>query len=458
MMARTSVGSVLGLGARGVRGARSEGGTFGVLDLEFEAPAVDDDLEAAGAVGQDAGGRAAAFAAGTVAAEIGARVRRRRAFHLADDLARQAVADEGSLHRGHRSTTSAGPPAQPGRVGRRYRVPTVRPGRRAAGWPCRRPSRAASPAGPDRTLDGERRRWSGPSQWSPTQSVDRSPARNAGVPGHPAMERQGGLDPGDLDLVERPGQAIEGGDPVRRRWTMTLAIRLSYSGGMRSPSTRPVSTRTPGPAGIRQRRTVPGVGAKSRDGSSAVRRTSIAWLVGRRGAARRRRAPPADSGSPAARRNCSWTMSRPVDQLGDPVLHLEAGVDLEEVERAVRRPQELAGRGVAQPGGRRDPDRLVVQVAPLGRGQARRRRLLDQLLVAALERAVALAEGDDTAGRVAQELDLDVAGRPDLALQVDGPVAEGRQGLGRRGGQGRRQLASVGRPGACRVPHLRPRP
>ena len=63
-------------------------------------------------------------------------------------------------------------------------------------------------------------------------------------------------------------------------WTMILAIRLSYSAGTRSPSTIPVSTRTPGPAGITQRRTRPGVGMKSREGSSAAIRTSIAWLAG----------------------------------------------------------------------------------------------------------------------------------------------------------------------------------
>ena len=43
-------------------------------------------------------------------------------------------------------------------------------------------------------------------------------------------------------------------------------------------------------------------------------------------------------------------------------------------------------------------------------------------------------------GRVAEELDLDVARRPDLALEVDRAVAEGRGRLARAGDQGRRQL------------------
>ena len=42
---------------------------------------------------------------------------------------------------------------------------------------------------------------------------------------------------------------------------------------------------------------------------------------------------------------------------------------------------------------------------------AGRRRLLDQLLVAPLHRAVALAQVHDPAVRVAHDLDLDVPGR-----------------------------------------------
>ena len=69
-----------------------------------------------------------------------------------------------------------------------------------------------------------------------------------------------------------------------------------------------------------------------------------------------------------------------------------------------------------------------------------RGRLLDELLVAALEGAVALPDGDDPAGRVAQELDLDVARRDDLALEVDRAVAERRGRLARPADQRRRQV------------------
>ena len=56
----------------------------------------------------------------------------------------------------------------------------------------------------------------------------------------------------------------------------------------------------------------------------------------------------------------------------------------------------------------------------------RRRRLLDELLVAALDRAVALAEVDDVAVRVGEHLHLDVARVLEVALDVDGRVGEVR--------------------------------
>ncbi len=54
----------------------------------------------------------------------------------------------------------------------------------------------------------------------------------------------------------------------------------------------------------------------------------------------------------------------------------------------------------------------------------RRRGLLDQLLVAALDRAVALAEMDHVAVLVGQDLDLDVARVGQVALEVHGRVGE----------------------------------
>ena len=91
----------------------------------------------------------------------------------------------------------------------------------------------------------------------------------------------------------------------------------------------------------------------------------------------------------------------PGDHLRDRMLHLQARVHLQEVERAVAGEQELdrARVGVA--------DRLrgsdgggahALRAAPVRHGG--RRRLLDHLLVAALHRAVALAQVDDVAVRI----------------------------------------------------------
>ena len=64
--------------------------------------------------------------------------------------------------------------------------------------------------------------------------------------------------------------------------------------------------------------------------------------------------------------------------------------------------------------------------------QGHARRFLDQLLVPALNRALALAHVDDGAVRVAEQLDLDVARRRQVLLEVDRRVAEGTLGFGAR--------------------------
>ncbi len=61
-----------------------------------------------------------------------------------------------------------------------------------------------------------------------------------------------------------------------RPCAMILAIIESKSAGIVSPSLNPVSTRMPGPLGSASRAIRPGEGAKSRSGSSALRRASTA--------------------------------------------------------------------------------------------------------------------------------------------------------------------------------------
>ena len=69
--------------------------------------------------------------------------------------------------------------------------------------------------------------------------------------------------------------------------------------------------------------------------------------------------------------------------------------------------------------------------AHLGR-HLQRGRFFDQLLVAALDGALALAEGDDVAVLIGQHLELDVPRALDELLHVEVAVAEGVRGLGLR--------------------------
>ena len=80
-----------------------------------------------------------------------------------------------------------------------------------------------------------------------------------------------------------------------------------------------------------------------------------------------------------------------------------------------------------------------ISLALLG-VQRRRGGLLEHLLVAALQRAIALAQMHAVALAVAQHLDLDVARPRQVLLEVDRVVAERGLGLGarQREGLGRR--------------------
>ena len=149
--------------------------------------------------------------------------------------------------------------------------------------------------------------------------------------------------------------------------------------------------------------TRPGFGRKSFAGSSAFTRTSIAWPRGADVLLRERQR--------LARRDPDLLLHE-VDaghELGHRVLDLDPRVHLHEVEVEVLVDQELDRPGVHVVAGLREPDRGVAHPAPEVGRHDRRRRLLDELLVAALHRAVALAEVHDVAVRVGEDLDLDVA-------------------------------------------------
>ena len=112
------------------------------------------------------------------------------------------------------------------------------------------------------------------------------------------------------------------------------------------------------------------------------------------------------------------------------MLHLDAGVHFQEEEvLPVLVVDELHGAGVLVLDLFRDPVPGLSDALPQLLRDARRRRLLHHLLVAPLQRAVALAHVHHVAEAVADDLHLDVPGVGDVALHVQGGVAEGRAGL-----------------------------
>ena len=129
--------------------------------------------------------------------------------------------------------------------------------------------------------------------------------------------------------------------------------------------------------------------------------------------------------------------------LGDRVLHLQAGVHLQEeelagvvVDQQLHRPR----RDVADRPGQ--PHRGVAHGGPQGIVDRDGRRLLDDLLVAALDGALPLTEMDDIAVGIAQDLDLHMAAPAQVALQEHGVIAEAAQRLAPGSGHG---LGEVGR-------------
>src|SRR5690606_11037322 len=88
--------------------------------------------------------------------------------------------------------------------------------------------------------------------------------------------------------------------------------------------------------------------------------------------------------------------------------------------------------------------RLAHATSQVGRHD-RAGRLLDELLVAALDRAVALAEVDDVAVRVAEDLELDVARPLEVLLDVDRAVAERAERLGAGELEAAREIVGVAR-------------
>jgi len=112
------------------------------------------------------------------------------------------------------------------------------------------------------------------------------------------------------------------------------------------------------------------------------------------------------------------------------VLDLDSRVDLDKVVPVLLVDQELGGTGVAvvdrlgKPDGIGQDGIASFDRKIFGRGE------FDDLLVTSLNGAVTLVQVDDIAVTVSQQLDLNVLGLVEEALDEDGAVTKGRLGLG----------------------------
>src|SRR5690606_11784682 len=135
------------------------------------------------------------------------------------------------------------------------------------------------------------------------------------------------------------------------------------------------------------------------------------------------------------------------DGLGYRVFDLQPGVHFHEPEAVDPEAvggvdDELHGAGPGVVDGPRRAHRGLAHGAAHGLVHARRRRLLDDLLVAALQGAIALEQVHGVAVRVAEYLHLDVARRRHVLFHQHAAVAEG--GLGLAAGAGQRGGKAVG--------------
>ena len=132
------------------------------------------------------------------------------------------------------------------------------------------------------------------------------------------------------------------------------------------------------------------------------------------------------------------------DGLGHWVLHLQAGVHLHEIKAQIavgrglsdefhRARAHIAHRLGGSDGGR-------AHLGPTLVAQARRRRLFQHLLMSALHRAVTLEQMHALPVLVSEDLNLDVAGARDVALDQHMVVAKAGASLALASRQGRREV------------------
>ena len=132
------------------------------------------------------------------------------------------------------------------------------------------------------------------------------------------------------------------------------------------------------------------------------------------------------------------------NSLGDWVLDLQPGVDLEEEKLAGGVEDELDRAGADVADRLRGRDRRRPQLGAQRVVDDRRRRLLQDLLVPPLDRALPLEQVHDLPVGVGEDLHLDVPGALDQPFEEDRAVAERADRLPPRGGDRLGQLAGRG--------------
>ncbi len=232
----------------------------------------------------------------------------------------------------------------------------------------------------------------------------------------------------DIDLLERLAQRRESAGAFRRPGDDLGEHRVVVDGDL---ITGVVATVHPDPRSGRRQ-------AKAREPAGRRQEASLRVL---------RVEPRLDRVTPApdlflskrqrfTRRHAELPLDQvqPRDHLGHRVLDLQARVHLEKVEAATV-VQELDR---ARPlvfdracGG----DRCSAHGGARPFVDPRRRRFLDHLLVAALQRAIALEDVHGVTVPVGEYLDLDVPTGLDEALEQHALVAEGLRGLAPRAGE-----------------------
>ena len=254
------------------------------------------------------------------------------------------------------------------------------------------------------------------------------------------QEGQVGVDPDDAELGERARQLCRGdGEIGRRRMRDNLGDqRVERRAGAIAGIAERIDPDA-GAGGQVERRDPAG----ARDGLAGRRHRLQIDARLKRVSASGARAVEAQLGQRRSGRDLNLRLDE-IDVecfLGDGVLDLQAGIGLDEGEPGVVRriggvDEELERAEAVVSRLARDPSRRADDPLAQARRQRRAGRDLDQLLVAALDRAFALAEVDEAAVPVAKDLDLDVARAGDQALGVERTVAEGARRLRPAAGEG----------------------